>query len=146
MEQLSTTHAVGKDVLSFCNKCNLTLSHTIMCMMDNQKIAKVKCKTCQAEHKFKDPNTGKKASSTTKKASSKKSSSHEEMSQGQNFWEQAIKNSSATPKAYSIRSNFNVGDLIDHSTFGIGVVESKLEGDKIQVVFKIQSKTLIHNK
>ena len=57
---------VGKETLSYCSKCKLTLSHIIAAMKDLDTIAKVFCKTCKATHAYKDPN----------KASKKKVVSH----------------------------------------------------------------------
>lgn len=146
MEQPST-YKVGKDVLSFCSKCNLTLSHMIMCMLDQQCIAKVKCNTCGSEHKYKDPSLSTlKVKVGVKKVGAKRAPSKTSLQNAENLWEKSVKESNGRGKAYSIKMNFNIGDLIDHSKFGLGVVENKLEGDKINVVFRVETKTLIHNK
>jgi len=40
---------------------------------------------------------------------------------------------------------FNEGDIIDHVKFGPGIVE-KVVDDKIEVIFRHEIKTLVHNK
>ncbi len=44
---------------------------------------------------------------------------------------------------YAFSGNFKENDLIDHFTFGLGVVTQLLPGDKIQVVFKDGEKILV---
>jgi hypothetical protein len=44
---------------------------------------------------------------------------------------------------YTFSGNFKENDLIDHFTFGLGVVTQLLPGDKIQVVFKDGEKILV---
>jgi methylglyoxal synthase len=52
------TPSVGKDVLSYCGKCKLTLSHTVTAMTGTT-IAKVQCNTCKAIHGFRSSPTAK---------------------------------------------------------------------------------------
>lgn len=49
------------------------------------------------------------------------------------------------PEVYSIRGSFRVDTLIDHPSFGVGVVTGAHTG-KIEVCFKEGVKTLIHRK
>jgi hypothetical protein len=46
---------------------------------------------------------------------------------------------------YSIRSKFVAGDIIDHTNFGPGIVQS-VKDDRIEVVFRDEIKNLVHNK
>lgn len=133
---------VGKDTLSFCKKCNLTLSHTIVAMADNVTIAKVKCNTCQAIHKYKDPALAK----LTKKKTPISQLTKKFAPTFSNIWEEGTKNSSKTAKPYSTKEKFLQGDVIEHPTFGTGVVNGFLDQDKIKVIFKSEEKTLLHNK
>jgi hypothetical protein len=56
------------------------------------------------------------------------------------------KNPAASLKDYSIRGSFTSGDIIDHPTFGQGIVERLIDNNKIEVLFKDDFRTLIHNK
>lgn len=49
------------------------------------------------------------------------------------------------PEAYSIRGSFRVDTLIDHPSFGVGVVTGA-HTSKIEVCFAEGIKTLIHRK
>ena len=129
---------VGKETLSYCSKCKLTLSHIIAAMKDLNTIAKVVCKTCKSTHAYKDPN----------KASKKKVVSHRkktELKSNTKDWEEAIKKTSSEPQTYSPKGKFLKGDLINHPKFGQGVIEKLLDKNKIEVLFKDNRKVLVHN-
>lgn len=138
-----SNYSAGKDVLSYCNKCKLVLSHTIIAMKDLNTIGKVVCNTCKSTHAYKDPSTA-----TAKKVSKKTASSVRETKSEQKLshWQNLFDTSTVGALAYSIKNKFVVGDKIDHPKFGIGFVESLLEGDKVNILFKGGEKTLVHNK
>jgi hypothetical protein len=46
---------------------------------------------------------------------------------------------------YSPKETFQLDDVIKHPTFGLGIV-SAVRGDKIEIAFKADSKTLIHGR
>ena len=132
---------VGKDVLSYCSKCKLNLGHTIVAMKDTQTIAKVKCNTCKAIHAFKDPSQSK-----TKQTRARKSaSSSTKIVSVSDLWMDKMSNTTKKSTPYSVRGKFFEGDIIDHVKFGPGIVE-KVVDDKIEVVFRHEIKTLVHNK
>lgn len=138
--------AAGKEVLSFCNKCKLTLGHTIMAMKDVDTIGKVMCNTCKSIHAFKDPNAPEK--STTKKVVAKKTRKPRVSKTDQSImqWEKSVAFVETNRIPYSPKRSFVKGDLISHVKFGDGIVEANLEADKIEVLFKTGIKILIHNK
>lgn len=143
-----TQFSVGKEVLSYCGKCKLTLAHLIASMKGPSEIDKVVCKTCKSTHAFKDP-SAKKAKAPVSRitrtqgrsSSSKKSSEPHSV-----VWERAIQTTSSSVQEYSIRVQFKTGDLINHPTFGQGIVERSIDANKIQVLFRDDSKVLLHNK
>lgn len=131
----------GKDVLSYCTKCKLNLSHTIVAMKDEKTFAKVQCNTCKSTHAYKDPsssNAGKTRARTTKKAPSKVVSIAD-------LWMERLNKTTSKSQPYTITSKFREGDLIDHTKFGPGIVQS-VKDNTIEVVFRHDIKTLIHNK
>lgn len=136
--------SVGKEVLSYCSKCKLTLAHLIVAMKDAIHIAKVQCNTCKANHAYKDPSQVRaKKSATTRTKKTAKSKTKTSIS---DIWLEAVNNSSAKSQDYSIRTCFTKGDIIDHTKFGPGVVDRLIDKDKIEVIFRHDIKTLIHNK
>lgn len=133
---------VGKDVLSYCSKCKLNLGHTIVAMKDSVHIAKVKCNTCNTMHAYKDPSTSAKSSKTRTRKTSDAPSKVVNIS---DLWMEKMSNSKKKSMPYAMDGKFNVGDVIDHSKFGPGIVE-KVVDDKIDVIFRHEIKTLVHNK
>ncbi len=138
-----SNYSAGKDVLSYCNKCKLVLSHTIIAMKDLNTIGKVVCNTCKSTHSFKDPSTA-----TAKKVSKKTVASTRETKSEQQLghWQNLMDHNLNQALPYSIKSKFVLGDKIDHPSFGTGFVESLLGADKINILFKAGEKTLMHNK
>lgn len=143
-----TQYSVGKEVLSYCGKCKLTLAHIIASMKGPNEVDKVICKTCKGTHVFKDPGA-KKVKPTIERIArtqSKSGSSRKVSEPHSVVWERAIGASQANAQDYSIRTQFKTGDVINHPTFGQGVVERSIDGNKIQVIFRDDSKVLLHNK
>lgn len=132
---------VGKEALSYCSKCKLALSHIIVSMTDPSTIAKVKCNTCGTIHMYRDPSTKAKkvrSKSLIPGARSKSVSVSE-------LWMEEIGKNQNKPRSYSIREKFEIGDIIDHKTFGPGVVQDLVDG-KISVLFQHEIKVLVHDK
>lgn len=135
-------YTVGKEVLSFCKRCKLVLAHLIVVMKGPDVIGKVMCKTCQVTHAHKDP-----GSTVVKgRTASGKSFTRTKSVPVAELWQAAVEQNPGPSQDYSIKSCFKVGDLIDHPSFGQGVIERTMDNDKIMVLFRADRKTLIHNK
>ncbi len=136
--------SVGKEIVSFCTPCKLALAHIVVTMKDEKTPGKVMCKTCKKTHAYKDPKATKKK--TTKRATTeKKKLDLKKLTD--DYWFKTISQSdSATHRNYSIRENFDQGDIIVHPKFGIGIVEKILDGNKIEVLFKSDEKILVSGK
>jgi hypothetical protein len=132
---------VGKDVLSHCTKCKLNLGHTIVAMKDSKHIAKVKCNTCGTIHAFKDPSLTKHSKTRTKKTSISPS----KVISVSDLWMEKMSSTRKKSTPYAMDGKFHEGDVIDHVKFGPGIVE-KVVDDKIEVIFRHEIKTLVHNK
>lgn len=132
---------VGKEVLSYCNKCKLTLAHLIVTMKSDTTIGKTQCKTCQGTHAYKDPSAVK--ASKTRRGKTTKASTKDSIS---DIWMEKVASSKAKSQKYNIKTKFELGDIIDHPKFGPGFVEKLIDADKVQVIFRHDIKTLIHNK
>lgn len=134
---------VGKEVLSYCNKDKGTLAHIIVNMKDDHTIGKVECKTCHAVHAYKDPSKVKGKKTTSKKAKGKSRATKQSNS---DMWLEAVNNTQAKSQPYSIKDKFEAEDIIDHPKFGPGVVKKLIDANKVEVIFRHEVKTLLHNK
>ncbi|HEY1086582.1 MAG TPA: hypothetical protein VGE37_02770 [Archangium sp.] len=140
---------VGGEVDAACGKCELNLAHTIIAMV-GQKIVKVKCNTCGNEHQFRGTQPLVKATSfaAPKRASSGSASAPKRSSAATVTvsWDDQFKGKDLTKaKKYSPRETFVVDDVVDHPTFGLGLVRA-VRGDKVEIAFKQEDKTLVHGK
>lgn len=133
---------VGKDVLSYCTKCKLNLGHIIVAMKDVKHIAKVKCNTCGTLQAYKDPSISSKQNKTRTKKTMLAPSKVISVS---DLWMEKMSSTKKKSTPYAMDANFVKGDIIDHVKFGPGIVE-KVVDDKIEVIFRHEIKTLVHNK
>ncbi len=135
---MSTTkkHQVGEEITSVCTKCKIALDHTIAALV-GERVAKVQCKTCGGLHRYVNPATA--GETPARKAAKQTKIEH--------AWEQLIQSSSSKKKQpYTFAGSFKQNDLIDHATFGLGVVMERLSWDKIQVSFKEGEKILLSKR
>lgn len=143
-ESLYGVPKVGGDTLSWCGKCRLELAHVIVAMVD-KKPARVQCKTCKAQHGYKRVGGAEPAAKRTPRAASaepKKTTVRAAV-----YWEEKVaKLSAKVPRRYAVNERFDATDLVEHPTFGLGVVESVRGDGKIVVLFRDGEKTLIHAK
>jgi len=136
---------VGKEILSYCNKCKLTLAHIIVTMKTLNEADKVMCKTCKGTHAFKDPSTktSKRVTALKPTGARKTQKTSEPVA---DIWSREMYQSKATPSPYSIKAKYQKGDVITHPTFGDGIVEKNIDSNKIEVLFKDDFRILVHNK
>lgn len=135
-----TEVAAGKDVLSYCGKCKMPLAHTIISLTKKGTVDKCECNTCGATHKYRDPDKPVKPRSATKRAPKKPAASSEEL------WNQAVADAKGISMPYKMAGEFSEGSLIDHPTFGKGVVDEIVDHNKIKVIFEEGAKVLIHKR
>jgi hypothetical protein len=159
---------VGGDIISYCTKCKMDLNHVVEAMVDNVPV-RVTCHTCKGQHKYHEPKEAKavakaaKALQTVTKtngtSSTTKTTSSETIHRTPtprapkapaidpyDTWSGLLKGKEADAKSYTIDSSYKSGDVINHPTFGLGVVEKRLEPKKITVVFRDGAKNLVDNR
>jgi len=140
-KNMTNNYATGGHIEAWCTKCKLELGHTIVAMVDNIP-KKVKCNTCNGQHNYRtkpSEKSGTKAKPRTRKTKSKEATYEEYISR-------LTGGDLSHAKKYSIKGNFEKDEVIDHLTFGIGVVLSKIQNNKIEILFKDGPKLLIQNQ
>ncbi len=121
---------VGSDVDSQCTKCGVT-SHVIIAMVGTE-IAKVECASCGALHKYHDPKA-RKTPVKKKKAAAKKAPA-----------EPSVEPDMTLPvRSYQTSDTYQLGQRIEHSVFGSGVIEQVMPA-KVRVFFPEGQKVLMH--
>ncbi len=129
----TSTLTVGGHIESRCTKCRKITNHIIVAMTDNVP-AKVKCNTCEGEHKYRPPAATKK--STTKKAVVPKATRQKE------WQELRAKIEEFKAVDYSMDSSFKVNTVIKHPVLGLGLVEKIIGPRKMEVLFEDGRKKL----
>lgn len=119
-------NTAGKNIESYCTKCKLNLDHTIMAMA-GETIAKVRCKTCGGAHKYKCPADAPKV----RKPRAKRSAD----ATAEIVWEAGLAAAKGKERDYSMAVKYRVGDVVNHSMFGKGIV-LKLYANKCDMLFK----------
>jgi len=118
----------GKSVVSYCGKCKVSRDHTIM-TMDGETIGKVRCQECGSMHKFSDPLVAQKV----RKPRAKKDAG--DATTAESAWSAGLAGAKGKERAYSMDTNYRIGDIVNHQTFGKGVV-MKLYANKCDMLFK----------
>ncbi len=137
----------GSTVDGWCTKCKLVLAHTVEAMVDG-KITRVHCNTCRGQHAYRAGAPATKAAgaspakgtkSGTRKAAEKvpKRSEYETLLRGR---------SGANARKYATSERFAPGELINHASFGLGVVTGERDSVKIDVHFADGPKVLMHGR
>lgn len=139
----------GGEVDSFCNKCKMTLAHTIIAMVGD-RIARVQCNTCRSQHAHKSApaaaSTAKVPRATKSTTSRATAAANKAAAKAAMTFEQLLSSKDATKaRRYTPKDTYAVDDVIDHPTFGYGVVTG-VRVDKLEVMFKTDTKTLVHGR
>lgn len=132
----ATPPAVGKDVDSWCTKCKLVLAHTVEAVAKG-RITRVHCNTCGGQHAYRANPPGTSSRSRTARESEPKTPNYASLLKGRDP-------SKARP--YAMTERFALGDLVAHSTFGLGMVTALKDVNKIEVVFSDGPKVLMHRR
>ncbi len=134
----SGTPGTGDDISAMCNKCGGERWHVIIAMVDNA-IAKVHCKECDAEHRYRAP----KGEHVTKAAPKKrKTTTTRKKKDAEPEIPVVEADLSLPPRAYKATEEFAPGERIEHVKFGQGVCQGPAGAGKMRVLFGTEIKVL----
>jgi uncharacterized Zn finger protein (UPF0148 family) len=130
---------VAQNVITMCTKCKMELNHVVVAHNGEGIVETVKCYTCGTEHKY---HPDKKRAV---KKSTKKSIRTREVEPTKTYEELAERLKNKKPLPYSMSGSFQNDDVIDHKTFGMGIVIGASH-DKMEVAFSDGSRILVCNR
>lgn len=131
---------VGADVEALCSKCG-DVWHVVVAKV-GQQIAKVQCKQCGGYHRYKSPH----GAPPAKKLPSAIRPVKEPKAPVERFEKPAVAANLTKPaRPYRASEAFEVGERIDHPSFGQGVVELAEPG-KVTVFFSTGRRVLVQAK
>jgi hypothetical protein len=137
----------GQEIICLCTSCKLELRHVIVAHKSGNSgpIAKVRCNTCGKIHAYRASQTEKDmAAAKVRRASATPRVKAVVVPIEVEWQEQLRSKQGKASKAYAPVNDYATGDVIEHPSFGLGVVKSVKEGNKIDVIFQRDVKVLIH--
>lgn len=137
--------SVGQEITTFCSSCKLSLKHVIVAHKSGNSgpVAKVRCNTCMKIHSFRNPPAPKSAGGG-RRASPAPRERPAVIPIEVEWREQLSKLQGVASQAYAPTKEFKAGDVIEHPSFGCGVVKSLKDGNKLEALFQKDVKTLAH--
>ena len=132
----------GSEINSRCLKCKDVTNHTVFAMVDD-KVAKVECNVCGGRHNYRPEKPANEAASK-RKATRAASIAKVKLAEAEALFDKMLDGRGpyqAIP--YGMNDIFKVGDLLNHQIFGLGIVTETVMPNKIEVIFRQQSKLLI---
>ena len=140
--------AVGQEIVCFCSSCKIELKHVIVAHKSGNSgpIAKVRCNTCMKIHAYRASPTEKAAAEAKARKSNKAPAKVKpQIIPVEVEWrEQLSKAEGTASKPYAPTKEYKAGDVIEHPTFGCGIVRTIKDGNKFEVLFQRDVKTLVH--
>ena len=136
----------GSTVDSWCTKCKLVLAHTVEAMAEG-KISRVHCNTCRGQHAYRPnaPGSTAKAGDSPRRSASKKTAANSAPKRSE--YETLLRGrTGANARTYATSERFQPGELLNHTTFGLGVVTGERVSVKIDVHFPDGPKVLLHGR
>jgi hypothetical protein len=140
---ITRTLSAGDIIEARCTKCREVLNHRIVAMVEG-KVVRVECNTCNGVHNYHAPpseKVAKAARTTVSKARTTSTASRvsrKDPVEGEREEWASLHPTFDYDKAlpYDMNGRFQVKRLINHSTFGIGIVKAVIVPNKMQVLFK----------
>ena len=129
---------VAQSIATLCTKCKMELNHIVICHTMEGVVARVKCRTCGKYHPEKKKMPRKAARATGRTAASRKVSAAPDFEQ----FSEKLRN--RVPVPYSLSGSFKVDDVINHATYGMGLV-TKVSRQRVGVLFFDGPRTLVCN-
>lgn len=119
--------SAGDPIEARCTKCRKITNHIVVAMADENP-ARVECNTCKGQHKYR---TG-----VVKKKPTERRTADPKIAE-QKEWEKRRTEIEGLPATgYSMSAAFKVGTVMRHPQFGLGLVQSKLGPQKVEVLFE----------
>jgi hypothetical protein len=145
---------VGADIHTYCTRCKADRWHVIVAKVGagaSERIKRVQCKTCDSLHNLREE----KSDRPHKEPKSRKAQPRTRRSSIQmggydgmpKPWQALVNDREVAGEehqSYSIRKLFEVGNLVEHPKFGLGVVLKLVDNNqKAEVAFKEGIKLLV---
>lgn len=129
---------IGEEIEAPCGRCRMDRIHRIVAQDPDGSIKKIICGMCNSYRSYRQP---KAQSETGTKTTKTRGSSTSSRSTGA-----VVEDFGLPSRSYNMRENYDVGEVLAHSTFGVGKVLTVKDMNKIEVKFSDGVKILLQNK
>ena len=133
--------SAGDIIDARCTRCREILNHRIVAMVQ-EKVVRVECNTCKGVHNYYPPPTAKtpRTSGTgpaSKTAAAPRQAKKDPGQTERDEWT-ALRPGMDFDRAlkYDMNAKYKANDLLDHPTFGFGVIKVVIVPNKMQVLFE----------
>jgi hypothetical protein len=131
----------GGEVEAYCGSCKDMRWHVIVAMVGDSPV-KVECVSCHKQHGYRTgPALAKGSGAAPKKKAAKTSAKAEPV-----FDMNALNARAHEARAYAPAQTFQVGDILRHPTFGLGLVQAVPAPQKMDVRFPSGPRLLVHGR
>lgn len=143
---LNALPAVAKSLFTFCKKCDADRYHVVLAHTSSTS-AKIKCEICSSTKAYSLPKAQTKTGKPLTGAAAKKreQSLNARKSSHKHEYEMLMENCAGEAVNYNMKAKFSKNSKLQHPKFGLGIIKEAL-GDKIEVVFEDEVRTLVHNR
>jgi hypothetical protein len=144
----------GGEIDAWCTKCRMDLGHRIVAMVGGIP-KRVICQTCNSQHNYRAPKALKPANGvfvrnkaepkepkTTTAGARVAQKARTEKERYERWAQKTLGQAVDAFTRYSIEQSFAEGQLVLHSKFGEGYVETVLDPGKVSIMFRDGAKTL----
>jgi hypothetical protein len=119
--------AAGSEIDAYCPSCTSVKLHVVVAMKGT-RAAKTECRSCGSVHAYRKNPPDTKA---------KKRSQYEDAMEGRDV---------SKPIPYRLNKKLNLDDVIQHKSFGVGLVTRVVSDKKVEVLFEESVKLLVHGR
>jgi len=128
---------VGESIEARCTKCRKATRHLVVSVVGGSA-GRVQCTVCEGVHNYRNPRSAAKA--RPRKAAGEARGASAVLQE----WEAKVGAKDARKAVtYGLDGVFRTGDLLDHRTFGLGLVRKMIPPNKIEVHFREGIKRLV---
>jgi len=152
---MKTTYTAGDDVVAHCGKCKLDLNHIVHAAVDGQP-ARVECRTCNAVHKYRAPagekpvraRASRAAAGTTRARGAAATTGRKRSGPDPAavYAELMADRDVTATRPYRLSETYEDGELVEHNSFGVGLVTGQKGANKVEVTFETGPRILVHGK
>lgn len=120
----------------------------VVVAMEGAVPAKVECRSCHRQHKYRanPPGTKTASSGTTRRPAAAKSAAAPSAPTANQLEVLLESRSDRSARTYSPSERFAVGELLSHPSFGLGAVTGSPSPGKIAVLFRDTTRLLLHER